>query len=321
MLASNQGYRCSTHLKLVLIQIFWAGTFVASEIALLNQPPAFTAIVRFVLTSIGYALLCLYVRISSESSLLFRLRKIRVSEWFTLFMMGFFCVTIYTLFLHFGLTKSSAAYAALLIPTTQPLFTAILSGFLERGSLNRSMVIGLIIGFCGAALILYESYATSSESISNGNILILLAAASFAVYAVSARRAPSTLSSVESSAVSFIIGTCALLPVPFLLNERIDLGVLNLQFVVSIVYLVVFATFLPYLWWNSAVKELGSAKTGIYTFLMPPSAILLAYLLLGQSPTFMEIFGGLVALIGVAIANFGFTGIFTSRLRQAFQKS
>lgn len=321
MLASSQGSQYSTHLKLVLIQIFWAGTFVASEIALLNQPPAFTAIVRFFLTSVGYVLLCLYVRGSNASSLAYRLRKLRVSEWFTLFMMGFFCVTIYTLFLHFGLTKSTAAYAALLIPTTQPLFTAILSSFLEKGSLNRSLFVGLALGFCGATLILSESYATSSESISNGNILILLAAASFAVYAVSARRAPATLSSVESSAISFIIGTCALLPAPFLLNEQIDLGVLNAQFIISILYLVIFATFLPYLWWNSAVKEIGSAKTGIYTFLMPPSAILLAYLVLGQSPTFLEIFGGLIALSGVAIANFGINGIFGSKIRQAFQRS
>jgi len=321
MSASNEGPQYSTHLKLVLIQIFWAGTFVASEIALLNQPPAFTAIVRFVLTSFGYILLCVYLRGSSESPLFLRLRKLGVREWFTLFMMGFFCVTIYTLFLHFGLTKSSAAYAALLIPTTQPLFTAILSSFLEKGSLNRSLIIGLVLGFFGAALILSESYATSSESTSHGNLLILLAAASFAIYAVSARRAPSALSSVEASAVSFVIGTCALLPAPFLLNEQIDLGILNSQFVFSIFYLVVFATFLPYLWWNSAVKELGSAKTGIYTFLMPPSAILLAYLVLGQSPTIMEVFGGVIALFGVAIANFGVKGIFASRLRQAFQKS
>lgn len=321
MSSTNQRSRHSTHLKLILIQIFWAGTFVASEVALLNQPPAFTAIVRFVLTSIGYILLCFYIRSSNGTPLLSRLRELNANEWFTLFMMGFFCVTVYTLFLHFGLKKSNAAYAALLIPTTQPLFTAILSRFLEKDSLNRSLIVGLILGFFGAALILFEPYSTNSESTSNGNFFILLAAASFAIYAVSARRAPSTLTSVESSAISFVIGNCALIPAPFLLGEDIDLGILNTQFIASIFYLVVFATFLPYLWWNSAVKELGSAKTGIYTFLMPPAAILLAYLVLEQSPTITEIFGGVIALLGVAIANFGVTGMFTSRLRQVFQKS
>lgn len=315
-----QSARYSTHFKLILIQVFWAGTFVASEIALLNQPPAITAIVRFVLTSLGYVLLCCYLRNKNEKSLITRVKALNMTEWFTLFMMGFFCVTIYTLFLHFGLTKSSAAYAALLIPTTQPLFTAILSSFLEKGSLSKSLIMGLVLGFCGAAFILWESYSTNSEGTSSGNILILLAALSFAIYAVSARRAPSSLSSIESSTVSFLIGTSALIPVPFLLGEQIDFAILNFDFIASILYLVIFATFLPYLWWNSAVKELGSAKTGIYTFLMPPAAILLAYVVLDQSPTYMEILGGFVALIGVAIANFGLGKIFSSVLRPVHQK-
>ena len=295
----------SIHFKLVLVQLFWAGTFVASEIALITQPPALTALVRFILTTSGYILLCISMPSNFSDSLWVRCRQVSLLQWIALTMMGVFCVTVYTLLLHLGLESSTAAYAALLIPTTQPIFTAILSRVILKGALTASLIAGLALGFVGATLIVVEGFQDSNEKLLLGNLTIILAALSFSVYAVSARFAPPILSSTETTTISFLIGTLALCPMPFFFSESYALTDVTWSFWLSIAYLVIFATILPYLWWNQAVKEIGSTQTGVYTFLMPPLAIILAMIILNHQPSIIEIFGGLLAMSGVALATLG----------------
>ena len=71
--ASSDG---AVYLRMVCAQIFWAGAFVASEIALAEQPPALTAVVRFVLTTAAYALLCATTGRGARPPLTVRLRQL-----------------------------------------------------------------------------------------------------------------------------------------------------------------------------------------------------------------------------------------------------
>ncbi|SEO37368.1 EamA-like transporter family protein [Methylobacterium sp. ap11] len=119
---------------------------------------------------------------------------------------------------------------------------------------------------------------------------------------MSAKFAPDGLSSLETTTLSFGFGTLFLLPLPLLLGEPLDLAHASRTFWLSIGYLAIFATLLAYLWWNQGVKALGASRTGIFTFLMPPFAVALAALVLGHAPAIQQIFGGCLALGGVALA-------------------
>ncbi|MFN3685724.1 DMT family transporter [Salinarimonas sp.] len=293
------------YIRLVLVQLFWAGTFVASEVALHDQPPAVTALVRFFLTTAIYGAMCIVVRDATASPLLMRLRDVTVRNWLALTAMGFFGVSLYTLLLHIGLAASTAAYAALLIPTTQPIFTALLSRLAFGEAVGSAIIVGLALGLVGAGLVLLGGLSSSEDALLIGNVVIIASAFSFSCYAVSAKFAPASLSSIENTTLSFVFGTLFLLPMPLLLGETLSLTDTTPSFWVSIAYLVVFATVLPYLWWNDAVKSIGSSRTGIFTFLMPPLAVALAALVLGHMPVPIQIIGGVLSLCGVALATFG----------------
>lgn len=291
--------------RMVLVQVFWAGTFVASEIALHDQPPALTAVVRFVLTTAIYIAMCILLRDPRAVPLRARLGGVQAKGWFVLAAMGFFGVSLYTLLLHLGLSVSTAAYAALLIPTTQPIFTAILGRLAFRDAITSALVVGLMLGLVGAGLVILGGLSMIDGTLLFGNIVILAAALSFSCYAISAKFAPTALSGTENTTFSFIFGTLFLLPMPLLLGETIALSETSAPFWLSITYLVIFATVLPYLWWNDAVKRIGAARTGIFTFLMPPLAVALAAILLGHTPTTQQVLGAALALVGVALATFG----------------
>lgn len=304
----------TVYIKLVLVQLFWAGTFVASEIALHAQPAGVTALTRYVLTTSIYAALCL---ILSKHRLSEKLRTVTALQWLALVGMGFFGVLLYTVLLNIGLTRSTATYAALLIPTTQPIFTALLSRFVFREKASQALVAGLTLGLMGAACVIWSDLQQHDDKQLSGNIIILLSALSFSLYAVCSKFAPSQLSSLENTTLSFVFGTLLLIPVPCLLGERYSLAGADTQFWLSIGYLVIFATLLPYLWWNEATKEIGSARTDVFTFLMPPLAVVLSTLLLGHLPLTLQIVGGVLAMLGVSLSTFNFSRFTVSKVGKA----
>jgi drug/metabolite transporter (DMT)-like permease len=304
----------AVYLRMVLAQIFWSGAFVASEIALATQPPSLTAVVRFVLTTAIYALLCATIGRGERTPLSARLRLLTPSDWGALVAMGFFGVALYTLLVHRGLAGSTAASAGLLIPTIQPIFTALLSRILFRDAVTGALVAGLALGLTGAGLVVGGGAALG------GDLVIVAAALSFSCYAVAGKRAPASLSAMEATTLSFAFGTVLLLPVPFIMGETIALASAKPAFWLAIGFLVVFATVLPYLWWTDAVRRIGSARTGVFTFLMPPMAVLMAALVLGQNPSAQQLTGGVLALFGVALATLGWPTWRSSVMRRVWRR-
>jgi drug/metabolite transporter (DMT)-like permease len=191
--ASSDG---AVYLRMVCAQIFWAGAFVASEIALAEQPPALTAVVRFVLTTVAYALLCATIGRGARSPLSVRLRQLTRGEWGALAAMGFFGVALYTLLVHRGLGGSTAANAGLLIPTIQPIFTTLMSRLLFRDIVTGSLVTGLALGLAGAGLVIGGGVLQGGAETVAGDLVIVAAALSFSCYAVAGRRAPTSLSAI-----------------------------------------------------------------------------------------------------------------------------
>jgi drug/metabolite transporter (DMT)-like permease len=316
--ASTASLRWQLVIKLVLVQLFWAGTFVASEIALHHQPAGITALTRFVLTTGIYAVLCLTL---SNYALPQKLKAVSASQWLALLGMGGFGVLLYTVLLNIGLTTTTATYAALLIPTTQPIFTALLNRFVSREAIGRALMAGLGLGLAGAVCVIWSGVQQYDLTHLSGSIFILLAALSFSLYAVCSKFAPMHLSSLENTTLSFMFGTLLLIPVPWLLGEQYSLAGSDIQFWLSIGYLVIFATLLPYLWWNEAIKEVGAIRTGVFTFLMPPLAVVMSAMLLGHLPLTQQIIGGSLAMLGVSLTTFNFLSKLSEGIRRDTTRS
>lgn len=284
-----------TYGKLVLVQVLWGGTFVASELALRDQPPLTTAAIRFFFTGFAYVLL-----MHGRLPLLLTLPR---QTKLPLIFMGFFGVFTYTILLHYGLALSKAANAALLIPTTQPIFTTVLSAVAFRQRPSTRVILALFLGLIGAMMVIWEDGVLSSEpKVVIGDLLILAAALSFACYSVAGKFASQHIDSKTITLASTLIGTLMLLPTPFLHDAPMwNLDTPGWQFTGAVFYLVVFATVIPYLWWNESVQRIGPAVTGFFTFLLPPIALFIAAVVLGQGISAIQAIGGGITLIAVAI--------------------
>ena len=76
---------------------------------------------------------------------------------------------------------------------------------------------------------------------------------------------------------------------------------------VNLVFLGVFASAVCFVLWNMACKVLGTVRTSIGLYLTPIIGVLVAMLFLGERVSWMEVCGGVLILVGVAVANRGLT--------------
>ncbi|MBF2265077.1 DMT family transporter [Staphylococcus warneri] len=72
---------------------------------------------------------------------------------------------------------------------------------------------------------------------------------------------------------------------------------------VSILYLGAFPTVIPYIALAYTIKKVGNTDATMSLYLTPAVSLILAYLLLGETPTIVSIIGGVITLIGVTITS------------------
>ena len=109
-------------------------------------------------------------------------------------------------------------------------------------------------------------------------------------------------SSITVTTFSTIVGVIplVLLSIPPLV--QLEWATISMIAWGAVIFSGVFSITLAYFFWNYGVSRLGSTRTSLYSNLTPPLALLTAWLLLGETLTFIQIGGGLLALGGVALA-------------------
>jgi drug/metabolite transporter (DMT)-like permease len=68
------------------------------------------------------------------------------------------------------------------------------------------------------------------------------------------------------------------------------------------VYLGAFPTALAFTTWAYALRRTSAGRLGATTYLVPPIAVLMGWVLLGESPALLAIAGGALCLVGVYVA-------------------
>lgn len=203
----------------------------------------------------------------------------------------------YNLLLNQAERTVDAGTAAMLV-NTGPVFIAILSGLFLREGFPRRLVAGCFIGFAGAATI---GFATSSSGFQAG-VGALLCIAAAVVYAGGVTVEKPLLARNSALTVTWLacsIGTLVCLPFgPQLVH---DLGRADLGAIAWAVYLGLFPTAVGFSFWAYALARTSSGRMGAMGYLVPPVAVLMGWVILGDVPPLLALAGGLLCLFGVAV--------------------
>lgn len=266
----------------------WAASFAAIGFALREIEPLPLASVRFALAAL-LALIWIAWR---------RPKSFRSRDYGTLALCGLLGIASYNILLNSGQATVSAGAAGFIV-NTQPLFMALLAIFFLKEAFNRWSWLGALLGFSGVAVI--ASGQPGGLSFGMGSSLIVGAAICAAVYSVLQRPLLARAAPLDVTAFVLVAGAVALLPwLPAGLEQA---GEAKLETILTVVFLAVGPGIIGQSCWTYALRSFGAAQAGQFLYLIPPSSVLLAWVVLGEVPQLSTLVGGALALAGVIVVN------------------
>ena len=219
-------------------------------------------------------------------------------DWWTLVWLGVIGHFVYQALFIGGLARTTVANSSLIIAMS-PVVIAIGAALLRGSRIGHAHWAGVALSFAGIYLVIGRGTAVGSRL--TGDLMTFAAVVCWAAYTIGAEPLMERHSPVGVTGLSLVFGTALFVPVMWPRLRSVDWGALSLSTIGAILYSAVFAMGVAYTIWYTAVREIGSARTSVYSNLIPIVAMLTAVVLLGEHIGPRQIAGAVLVLVGVAL--------------------
>src|SRR3954467_6453595 len=211
---------------------------------------------------------------------------------------GLLWFALYNVALNAGERHVDAGTASMII-RVGPVLTAILAGLFLGEGFSANVFAGGAIAIAGAAVIAAAS--DSGGVVTTGGVLLCrLAATAYAGGVVTEKVVLRRVPPLQTVFLCCVVGALACSPfLPAFVREA---GSAPGDSLAWLVYLGVFPTAVGCTTWAYALSRSEAARLGALAYLAPPISIVLAWLLLGETPPLLALAGGATSLAGVALS-------------------
>ncbi len=270
----------------------WGGMYVVSKVVLEVIPPFALLAARLIL---GIAALGVVVAFRPKT-------QMSRGQFWQIFLVGFVGYGISLAFQFVG-TKLSTASNGSLVTSATPAFVLLFAPFLLGEKTTSRRLIALVISTLGVVAVIDPRTAELSPSLFWGNLSLLAAALTWALYSVLVRKVSQTGDLLTASAVMLAGGIPTSLIFGALEIQSQGMGEITLGVVGGILFLGIISTAIAMFLWNYAFAELPAAVASLTFFAQPVVGTMLGAFFLGEIITPLFLSGGILIGIGLVIAS------------------
>ncbi len=283
---------------LAVLSVLWGGSFFFNGVVLKELPPLTVVLLRVALA----AMILLPVLRAYQIRF-----PVGLSGW-----KPFFAIALLNNVLPFSLIVIGQTYIpsglASILNATTPLFTVLVMAAAGDEKLHARRVVGIVTGLIGVIILHGQDVHgqgvhgqdlgfQSGEGV--GILLCLAAAFSYGLSALYARRKLSNSPPLATATFQLLASALMMTIVAAVFERPWQLPMPGVTTWLAMIGLAALSTALAYIVFFQVLRRSGSTNVMLVTLLIPVTAILLGYLVLGESISLREMIGALV--IGSAL--------------------
>jgi drug/metabolite transporter (DMT)-like permease len=229
--------------------------------------------------------------------------KIKQHDIPTLIILSLLGITAHIALFFIGLQYSSSINAPV-IGSAAPIFILLGSVLFLKERLKMKAGIGMLVSLLGVlVIILPPALSSGFDKSFLGNFFFVLATILAAVHVLLLKEIADKYSAYTVTFWSFAIAATGFLPL--MIGEVQQNGLLTdvgYQGLIGIYFGAVLSSAVAYILYNYAVKNMVTNEVGIFTYLDPVFAVVIAVPLLGETITSTFVLGTMLVFVGLYIA-------------------
>jgi drug/metabolite transporter (DMT)-like permease len=274
----------------ILAVVLWGASFIATKIAYQTYAPIQLGAARILLAAIFFRLIRA-VKKDRESIQREDLPKVILS--------GFLGTTLYFTLQNIGVEMTSASNSALIVASF-PAMTMLLEYVIYRTRPTLKKLTGIVLSVSGVA-ILSQISPDGSDSAIWGNLLMVGAGVVWAFYNFLTRSVVGRYSSMTLTYHQMLSGFVFF--IPFVLLEGSEWKLPNPATAGALLYLGVGCSLIAFLLYNLGLRKLSASASVSMLNLVPVVGLILSVIVLKESISIVQLFGGAVVVAGVTLSS------------------
>ena len=272
-------------LAFACIYVIWGSTYLAIRYAVETIPPLYVAGFRHLIAGALLFGWCWYQG----------LRPVR-QQWFASGVLALLFFLIGHGTLHWAQQTLPSGMAALLV-ATEPIFVAIILMFTRRARITLPLLVGVLLGLFGVALIVGADVRTGRAEMLN-SVVILIGTASWSTGMVYSRSAALHPDTRMAAGMSLLVGAVMLLLWGTITGEAatFHLSAISLKSILALGYLAVAGSLVAYSAYFWLLNRFPPTLVSTHTYVNPLVALVLGWAIAGEILATRVVFGGLLVV-------------------------
>lgn len=285
------------YLLLALAAMFWGGNYVVGHVLVARADPIIMTEARWAITAM--LLMIVYFKQVQKNWV-----KMRNSLGI-IFFLSVCGQVLFPLTLYIGLQYTTSLNAAIYMSAT-PAIVLLLNRIVFNDPVSRNNMLGVLFSTGGVLYLVVKGEIPRLDTfntLNQGDLWTMGSALSWAFYCTFLRKKDKSIPGNAFVAVSALLGALLLIPPTFLYIVRLPAfdptPYFQWDFLTGLAYLVIFPSWLSYVFWNKGISDIGAIRGEIYTHLIPLSGGVFSLVFLNTTLESFHLISALLIVFGI----------------------
>ena len=225
--------------------------------------------------------------------------KIETQDYPRLLLGALFGIALNQLSFFKGLSMTTPINASVIM-VTSPILVLIFSSFLLNEKATKKKVLGIFIGLFGAVmLIIFGKDTGMASNATLGNLLVFVNASSYGLYLILIKNLTKKYHAITLAKWLYLFGLIMVIPFGISEFSTVDWHTMPLPILYRVGFIIVFTSFMTYMFNLFAIKELKPTTLSIFIYFQPVIASSYALFVGSDSLNVIKVAATVLIFIGV----------------------